>query len=68
MIADLRGDPATLERDTVQTSTGGSSRESSAMGESLTEQRRVSDEGLSIVKSVIREDICVSNCAHLDGT
>ncbi len=29
---------------------GGSSRESSAMDESLTEQRRVSDEGFRIVK------------------
>ena len=36
--------------DTAQTPTGGSSRESSAMDESLTEQRRVSDEGFRIVK------------------
>ena len=46
-----------------------SSRESSAMGESLTEQRRVSDEGLRIVKTLLLgKNICVSNCAHLDGT
>ena len=40
------------------------------MGESLTEQRRVSDEGLPDRKnSVIREEhMCESNCAHLDGT
>ena len=31
-------------------STGGSSRESSAMDESLTEERRVSEEGFRIVK------------------
>ncbi len=33
-----------------KTPTGGSSRESSAMGESLTEQRRVSEEGFRFVK------------------
>ena len=36
--------------DTVQTPTGGSSREYCAMGETLTQQRRVSEEGLRIVK------------------
>ena len=36
-----------------QTPTGGSSRESSAMGESLTEQRRVNDEGLRVVKILL---------------
>ena len=36
--------------DTAQTPTGGSSGESSAMDESLTEQRRVSDDGLRVVK------------------
>jgi hypothetical protein len=35
--------------DTVQTPTGGSSREFSAMGESLTEQYRVRDDGLWVV-------------------
>ena len=34
----------------AQTPTGGSSRESSAMDESLTEQRRVYEEGFRIVK------------------
>ena len=34
----------------AQTPTGGSSREFSAMGGTLTEQRRVNDEGLRIVK------------------
>ena len=37
-------------RQTAQTPTGGSSREFSAMGGTLTEQRRVNDEGLRIVK------------------
>ncbi len=36
--------------DTVRTPTGGSSEEFCAMGESLTQQRRVSDEGLRVVK------------------
>ena len=36
--------------DTAQTPTGGSSEEFCAMGESLTQQRRVIDEGLRIVK------------------
>ena len=36
-------------RDTAQTPTGGSSREFSAMGETLTEQRRVKEEGFRIV-------------------
>ena len=35
--------------DTAQTPTGGSSKESSALGESLTEQRRVKDDGLRVV-------------------
>ena len=35
---------------TGHTPTGGSSRESSAMGESLTERRRVTDEALRCVK------------------
>ena len=37
--------------DTAQTPTGGSSKESSAMGASLTEQRRVEDDGLRVVNS-----------------
>ncbi len=36
--------------DTVQTPTGGSSEEFCAMGETLTQQRRVSDEGFRVVK------------------
>ena len=43
-IAGLRGWPATLGLRTAQTPTGGSSEESSAMGASLTERRRVRDE------------------------
>ncbi len=36
--------------DTLQTPTGGSSEEFCAMGETLTQQRRVSDEGFRVVK------------------
>ena len=39
-----------MELRTVHTPTGGRSREFSAMGESLTEQRRVNDEALRGVK------------------
>ena len=42
-------DPPQGHLDTGLTPTGGCSRESSAMGESLTERRRVQDEGLRIV-------------------
>ena len=39
------------------------------MGESLTEQRRVSDEGLRIRKTLLLgKNIRVSNYARLDGT
>ena len=37
--------------ETAQTPTGGSSKESSALGASLTEQRRVEDDGLRVVNS-----------------
>ncbi len=37
--------------DTAQTPTGGSSKESSPMGASLREQRRVEDDGLRVVNS-----------------
>ena len=37
--------------DTVQTPTGGSSREYCSMGASLKQQRRVEDEGFRIVNS-----------------
>ncbi len=47
--AGLRGRSATLGLRTAQTPTGGSSEEFSAMDASLTEQRRVQDEGLRIV-------------------
>src|SRR5438105_14296823 len=47
-VAGLRGRSATLGLRTAQTPTGGSSEEFSAMGASLTEQRRVQDEGLRI--------------------
>jgi len=39
--------------DTVQTPTGGSSEEYWAMDESLTQQRRVEDEGRKIVNSFL---------------
>ena len=48
-VAGLRGRAATLGLRTAQTPTGGSSEEFSAMGESLTEQRRVQDDGLRVV-------------------
>src|ERR1039457_5085504 len=43
--------PAHWDCDTDQPPTGGCSRESSAMGASLTERRRVEDEGLRVVNS-----------------
>src|SRR5213080_1619025 len=48
-VAGLRGRTATLGLRTAQTPTGGSSEEFSAMDASLTEQRRVQEEGLRIV-------------------
>ena len=48
-VAGLRGRSATLGLRTAQTPTGGSSEEFSAMGATLTEQRRVQEEGLRIV-------------------
>ncbi len=48
-VAGLRGRSATLGLRTAQTPTGGSSEGSSAMGESLTERRRVQEEGLRVV-------------------
>src|SRR5579859_877532 len=48
-VAGLRGRSATLGLRTAQTPTGGSSEEFSAMGATLTEQRRVQDEGFRIV-------------------
>src|SRR5437764_11129784 len=48
-VAGLRGWSATLGLRTAQTPTGGSSEEFSAMDASLTEQRRVQEDGLRIV-------------------
>src|SRR2546429_3763676 len=48
-VAGLRGRSATLGLRTAQTPTGGSSEEFSAMGETLTGQRRVQDEGFRVV-------------------
>ena len=48
-VAGLRGRSATLGLRTAQTPTGGSSEEFSAMDASLTEQRRVQEDGLRIV-------------------
>src|SRR5204863_4983819 len=48
-VAGLRGRSATLGLRTAQTPTEGSSEQFSAMGASLTEQRRVQDEGLRVV-------------------
>src|SRR6185437_14670666 len=48
-VAGLRGRSATLGLRTAQTPTGGSSEEFSAMEATLTEQRRVQDDGLRVV-------------------
>ena len=48
-VAGLRGRSATLGLRTAQTPTGGSSEEFSAMGASLTEQRRVQEDGFRSV-------------------
>ncbi len=55
--------------NTVQTPTGGSSEEFCAMGETLTQQRRVSDEGFRFVKlcQVGRSYICLIDIC-IDGT
>ena len=54
--------------NTAQTPTGGSSRESSAMDESLTEQRRVYEEGFPDRKELLLEKSKdKSNCLSLDG-
>src|SRR5436190_8826843 len=53
-VAGLRGRAATLGLRTAQTPTGGSSEEFSAMGASLTEQRRVQEDGLRIVNCFSR--------------
>ena len=55
------------QADTAQTPTGGSSREFSAMGASLTEQRRVSDEGFRIVKLCCKGRMARIDSA-IDGT
>ena len=60
-VAGLRGRSATLGLRTAQTPTGGSSEEFSAMGATLTEQRRVQEEGLRIVN-------CFSLGREQDGT
>ena len=44
-------DPAHWNWDTVQTPTGGCSQEYSAMHESVTERRRVVDDGLRVVNT-----------------
>src|SRR5690349_22909913 len=56
-VAGLRGRSATLGLRTAQTPTGGSSEEFSAMEATLTEQRRVQEDGLRVVNcfSVGRE-------------
>jgi hypothetical protein len=48
-VAGLRGRSATLGLRTAQTPTGGSSEEFSAMEATLTEQRRVQEDGLRVV-------------------
>jgi hypothetical protein len=50
---DWEVDPAEGHWDTGLTPTGGSSKEYCAMDESLTQQRRVKDEGFRIVNFVI---------------
>ena len=55
--------------DTAQTPTGGSSEEFCAMGESLTQQRRVIEEGLRIVKICYKGRIAFILTKYLfDGT
>ena len=49
-LGGLRGRSPTLGLRTAQTPTGGCSRESFAMGASLTKRRRVNEEGLRVVK------------------
>ncbi len=55
--------------NTDQTPTGGSSEEYCAMGETLTQRRRVDDEGLRVVKScqVERNVVCLIRVLF-DGT
>ena len=60
-VAGLRGRTATLGLRTAQTPTGGSSEEFSAMGASLTEQRRVQEDALRSVN-------CFSVGRDEDGT
>jgi len=54
-----------MELRTVHTPTGGRSRESSAMGESLTERRRVVDEVFRDVNTFYEGEIRLVRC---DGT
>ena len=53
-VAGLRGRSATLGLRTAQTPTGGSSEEFSAMEATLTEQRRVQEDGFRIVNCFSR--------------
>jgi hypothetical protein len=53
-VAGLRGRSATLGLRTAQTPTGGSSEGSSAMGASLTERRRVREDGPRVVNRFSR--------------
>ncbi len=55
--------------DTVQTPTGVSSEEFCAMGETLTQQRRVSDEGFRVVKLCqVGRNHMVLISPYVDGT
>ncbi len=55
--------------DTRSTPTGGSSEELCAMGETLTQQRRVSDEGFRVVKLCqVGRTHMVSIPPYADGT
>jgi hypothetical protein len=60
-VAGLRGRTATLGLRTAQTPTGGSSEEFSAMGATLTEQRRVQEDAFRSVN-------CFSVGRTRDGT
>ena len=54
---------------TAHTPTGGSSEESCAMGETLTQRRRVSEEGLRVVKLCRVGRTCAVQTARCtDGT
>ncbi len=69
MVSWSEDDQSHWNWNTVQTPTGGSSEEFCAMGETLTQQRRVSEGGLWVVKlcQLGRSYLCLID-AGIDGT